>query len=53
MEEQIAALNAAHKEILYHLAEQKLNFVRDMQDNPGNYEGFTKDDAIVWFIESF
>lgn len=53
MNEKIAAINEAHKRILKHLDEQKLAFVRDMQDNPDNYEDFTADDAVVWFIESF
>jgi len=53
MEDKIYAINAAYDHIVALLNDTRKQYLEDLQKNPEDFKGITKEDAFIWFIESF
>ena len=53
MEDKIYAINAAYDQIVALLYDTRKQYLEDLKENPEDFEGITKADAFIWFMESF
>ena len=45
------AITDAYFQLLKELEAAYLHYIQESQEHPEDYEGVTKDDAYLWFIE--
>ena len=53
MEKELMELDAAFNEMFAHLNKIFTDYRRDMLNNPDDFQDFTKEEFIQFYIESF